>query len=309
MLTYDQDLFLSLRSIKRNTGPYWDERTLNGAPYKPFLLLSVMDGIEEGWIPRNRILLLAQLIERFEMYCKAIDSLGEWDIRLPFHHLASDNGLWFHESQDVARLGDELYRLLVTDTGREIVRSLLISTYFNALTGQTLNSLRSEIGVTNEMIHQLMNTVDKPFVLNHLNDPGTQTVTRKIRDDAFRIVVRRSYDFTCAVCRSRLITPSGHILVEGAHIVPHSTSHNDDPRNGMALCKTHHWLFDRYMITVNPDLRIQTSPFLREQGTHVIGTHEFDGHEIHLPRDRSVRPAAAALLDHQLRFKAANFLT
>ena len=220
MLTYDKDLFLSLRSIKRNTGTYWDERTLNGAPYKPILLLSVMDGIEEGWIPRNRILLSAQLIERFEMYCKSIDSLGKWDIRLPFHHLASDNGLWFHESQDVARLGDELYRLLVTDSGREIVRSLLISTYFNAPTGQTLNSLHSEIGVTNELIGQLMDTVDTPFVLNQLNDPGTRTVTRKIRDDAFRIVVRRSYDFTCAVCRSRLITPSGHILVERGSYCP-----------------------------------------------------------------------------------------
>lgn len=309
MLTYDKDLFLSLRSIKRNTGPFWDERTLHGAPYKPLLLISVLDGIDEGWIRGNRVPLSTQLIERFEMYCKAIESPGKWDIRLPFHHLASDNGLWFHESQDVARLGEELHLVLMTVDGREIVRMLLITTYFNASTGQTLNSLHSEIGVTNELIDQLMDTVENPFVLNQLNDPGTQTVTRKIRDDAFRIIVRRSYDYTCAVCRSRLITPSGHILVEGAHIVPHSTSFNDDPRNGLALCRTHHWLFDRYMITVRPDLRVQTSPILRETGNHVVGTLEFDGQEIHLPNDRSVRPAAAALLDHQLRFKAANFLT
>lgn len=304
MLSYHKDVLMALSSLKRNASPLWDERTLFKAPYKPILLLCVSDGIEEGWITTNRIRLSTQLIERFETYCRAIGSPGQWDIRLPFQHLASDTGLWYPIHTNEAKLGDDLYGLMSTDSGRDFLRSVLISTYFDAATGQQLNAAHSELAVTNDVIRELITGMDNPFVLNHVNDSATRMVARPVRDQAFRIIVRRSYDYTCAVCRSRLITPSGHILVEGAHIVPRSTSHNDDPRNGIALCKTHHWLFDRHMITVRPDYRIETSPYLREQPNHVTGTLEFDGKEILLPAEKSLRPATEALLDHQLRFNS-----
>ena len=32
-----------------------------------------------------------------------------------------------------------------------------------------------------------------------------------------------------------------------------SESHDDDPCNGMALCKNHHWAMDRYLIAPGPD--------------------------------------------------------
>lgn len=304
MLSYQSDLLMALSSLKRNAGPIWDERTQFKAPYKPILLLCVLDGIEEGWISKNRVRLSERLIERFQDYCRAIGSPGKWDIRLPFNHLASDIGLWFHINADEARLADELYGLMTTETGRDFVRSVLISTYFDAATGQALNASRAELAVTNDVIRDLITEVQNPFTLNHVNDSATQMVARPVRDAAFRIIVRRSYDYTCAICRSRLITPSGHILVEGAHIVPRSTSHNDDPRNGLALCKTHHWLFDQHMISVAPDYRIETSSILREQPNRVVGTLEFDGNEILLPSDRALHPAKEALLDHHLRFRS-----
>jgi len=309
MLSYHKDLITSLQTLRRAPGASWGESTLHRAPYKPLLLISVMDGIDEGWISENRITLSEALIERFEAYCELIDSKGTWDIKLPFHHLASDNGLWFHVNEREAKLGDELYELLTSETGREIVRGLLISSYFNVATGQRLNSRHSEFGVERVLLDQMYADLDRPFQLNHLNEPPkTRSITQNVRNQAFRIAVRRSYNYTCAVCRSRLITPSGHILVEGAHIVPHSTSFNDDPRNGLALCRTHHWMFDRYLLTIRPSLDIDIAPLALESPNQISGLADFYQKKIFVPEDARAHPAALALLDHNQRYNAANRL-
>jgi len=41
-----------------------------------------------------------------------------------------------------------------------------------------------------------------------------------------------------------------HTVVEAAHIVPWSKSHNNDIRNGMALCRLCHWGLDEGMLGV-----------------------------------------------------------
>ena len=43
-------------------------------------------------------------------------------------------------------------------------------------------------------------------------------------------------------------TIDGHTAVDAAHIIPWSISHNDDPRNGLALCKLCHWSFDEGLL-------------------------------------------------------------
>ena len=47
-------------------------------------------------------------------------------------------------------------------------------------------------------------------------------------------------------------TPEGRTAVAAAHIIPWRYSHNDDPRNGMALCGLHHWTFDEGLVTITP---------------------------------------------------------
>jgi putative restriction endonuclease len=41
-------------------------------------------------------------------------------------------------------------------------------------------------------------------------------------------------------------------LVDAAHLVPWNVSRDDDPRNGIALCKNHHWAMDRFLIAPSP---------------------------------------------------------
>ena len=59
------------------------------------------------------------------------------------------------------------------------------------------------------------------------------------------------YEYTCAVCELNIQAASGESVTDAAHIVPFSVSYNDDVRNGMSLCKSHHWAFDAGLISVN----------------------------------------------------------
>ena len=59
-----------------------------------------------------------------------------------------------------------------------------------------------------------------------------------------------------------MLTSDGHTAVDAAHIVPWSLSRNDNPRNGIALCKLCHWTFDEGLIGVSQKYVVTTSPQL-----------------------------------------------
>lgn len=88
-------------------------------------------------------------------------------------------------------------------------------------------------------------------------DYGRKTVdrlvTRPLRDAAFQKVVRQAYDSTCAFTGIRLVNGGGRCEVEAAHIRPVEKAGPDSPRNGMALSRTVHWMFDRGVVSLQDD--------------------------------------------------------
>lgn len=82
------------------------------------------------------------------------------------------------------------------------------------------------------------------------------------RDQGFRRAVVTAYNHRCAICGIRMLTLDGHTVVDAAHIIPWSISYNDDPRNGMALCRLCHWTFDEGLVSVSSQYRVITSPQL-----------------------------------------------
>jgi putative restriction endonuclease len=79
---------------------------------------------------------------------------------------------------------------------------------------------------------------------------------RKVRKAVFSRKVKQLYDYTCAVCGARRFSPEGRPEVEAAHIYPKSEDGPDDPRNGVALCRFHHWAFDSGWISIDDDFQI-----------------------------------------------------
>ena len=90
-----------------------------------------------------------------------------------------------------------------------------------------------------------------------------------VRHTLFPQVIRSLYDNQCAVCKAAAKMPGKSSIVDAAHILPFATFHNDDPRNGMALCKNHHWGFDRGWLSVTDDYTLLASQKLQDQQGYV----------------------------------------
>jgi putative restriction endonuclease len=83
-------------------------------------------------------------------------------------------------------------------------------------------------------------------------------IARPFREQAFARQVRLAYDNRCAVTGLRLINGGGRAEVQAAHIRPVASHGPDSVRNGLALCGTAHWMFDRGLLAVDEDLSILT---------------------------------------------------
>jgi putative restriction endonuclease len=102
-----------------------------------------------------------------------------------------------------------------------------------------------------------------PMVAEPPADYGRKIVQRivnqSLRDAAFTTVVRQAYDSTCAMTGIRLINGGGRCEIEAAHIRPVSEHGPDSPRNGIALSRTCHWMFDRGILSIEDNGKILTA--------------------------------------------------
>jgi putative restriction endonuclease len=89
--------------------------------------------------------------------------------------------------------------------------------------------------------------------------------SRPIRDRVFRSNVLSIYDCRCALTGLKLINGGGRAEVEAAHIMPVEHGGPDRVANGIALCGTAHWMFDRGLITLTNDLEIMVSRQANDQ--------------------------------------------
>lgn len=86
-----------------------------------------------------------------------------------------------------------------------------------------------------------------------------QYLQRPFRDAAFTRVIQKAYQDTCAMTGLKLINGGGRCEIEAAHIQPVSAEGPDSPRNGLALSRTVHWMFDRGILSVAESGEILTA--------------------------------------------------
>jgi len=84
-------------------------------------------------------------------------------------------------------------------------------------------------------------------------------MNRMVRDRAFRSVVLRAYDKTCAFTGFNFINGGGRAEVQAAHIRPVEHDGPDSVNNGLALSGTAHWMFDRGLLSLADDGEILVS--------------------------------------------------
>ncbi|MCC5981873.1 MAG: HNH endonuclease [Oceanicaulis sp.] len=128
-----------------------------------------------------------------------------------------------------------------------------------------------------------------------------QVSMRPFRDRVFAAQVRTAYDSRCAVTGLKIINGGGRAEMEAAHIKPVADRGPDSVRNGLALSRTVHWMFDRGLISVDDDFKLLTAKPLLPEGVDRL----FDpsGH-IFVPPEARSQPNPAFLRWHrENRFK------
>ena len=107
-----------------------------------------------------------------------------------------------------------------------------------------------ETPVTDETIkeatEELVSSEKSQFHIFDQSPTVIETRSKQLsRTIAFRKKLFNLYEGNCAVCQSSLRTPSHKSEMEAAHVVPRNRGGVNDARNGLGLCRRHHWAFDR----------------------------------------------------------------
>ena len=122
-------------------------------------------------------------------------------------------------------------------------------------------------------------------------------LNRKVRDRAFRSVVLRAYDKTCAFTGFNFINGGGRAEVQAAHIRPVEHDGPDSVNNGLALSGTVHWMFNRGLLSLADDGEILVSRHINnvEEVNRVIVSDR----QALLPSQQKYRPHPAYLNWHR----------
>jgi len=126
---------------------------------------------------------------------------------------------------------------------------------------------------------------------------------REARDRAFRQIILEEYNQVCAVCHSKFFLKFHEtepiIEAEAAHIIPVDAQGPDDPRNGLSLCRRHHWSFDKGLFTVTENREIEVSPSVLHAERQKFDLEEYERKPIIAPAHEILQPHEKALFWHR----------
>lgn len=294
------------------------------APHKPILLLSVIELFQQGAIQPNQIFLSPELISTFLKYWTHLGSdIHRSDIALPFYHLTGD-GFWhlspnpgfestiaakvklkslmaLRNAVNYAYVDDDLFNFLCDSESRNYLATAIVQEWFLEKEGDFQNLYK--IDAFQEFQLRLFEKGGATYSVSDLEDQERLVV----RDAAFRKIVISLYSQRCAFCGLRIISLDSQNIVDGAHIKPFSEFRDDRFDNGLALCKNHHWAFDRGWFSINENYQIiiPHDRFTEESPRDTRPMKEFDGEQIILPTQETHYPRLESLDWHRQRWNIA----
>jgi putative restriction endonuclease len=180
---------------------------------------------------------------------------------------------------------------------RDELTYVLIDSWFSEKTEELKRSLSTD--ALAELSNRLLRTGGKVYRREEIEKQDEQTAI--VRDGAFRRLVTNVYGYRCALCGLQVFNGLENI-VDGAHIKPFSQFFDDRIDNGLALCKNHHWAFDRFWFTVNDDYTLQIAETLHEDSPHASPMKAFQGKQILLPYHEQYYPRLDSLDWHRQAF-------
>lgn len=279
----------------------------NPAPHKPLLLLVILEMAEQDILPPKTLPLTPELAFRFCTLWAIVAHRRNQrpDIRLPFHHLQSD-GLWAALTEDgkpspdnrltrFAVLPSDFVEFVKNPVYREKARRILIATYFEPAERV---ALYTAFGLPIPPDDQIVK--DAAY-------KAPDEAKQQGRETRFRLNVVAAYNFACALSGYRLTTITGASIVDAAHIHQFADSRNNDIRNGLALCKNAHWLFDNGLWTISDHCEVIVSVgHFSEASPDHKSLASYHGQKLRLPAEKALWPNPVHLAWHRKqRFRSA----
>lgn len=323
-LDYYRSQFRSLPGRDRS-GNY-EGLALGGAPHQPVVLLMILDLyahdprrhnliepdglLRELWTIYKELLGLASG-SPLEMPLYALRRTSFWQLvprpntSQPTERIRNRRGFYAHYLGIV--LDDSLHSLLQVQSNRALLREELLCTYFPSERWLALQE--GLMAASDDTL------ADKAYAQRLLVDASFGSQSRRsaageedrvLRDASFRKVVTYAYNYRCAFCGVRLQASNGHIMVEAAHIVPWSESHDDRPVNGLSLCPLCHWAFDKHLLSLDLNLQILTHARIQSDDNVPAHLAALGGRSIFRPREERFLPDAECLEKHLCRFHSLN---
>ena len=293
-------------------------RTLNvnraggrASPHKPCMLLAVLGLAEAGDLAQNRIRFDPALLERYMKFFAAVrDETDHANPHYPYFHLKTE-GFWHLqplpgreavvEAMATARsvaavtgniawasLDPALHALVLDEPSRTALREELLVAWFGSQRRELAQVLDDERG-SDRYENVLRDSAAGGYAL------PDQTPPEPARSAAFRRIVSENYDYRCAASGWRIILPEGRVMVEAAHLIPFAESHDDDPRNGIALAPTFHWALDAHIIAPGPDYAWHVSKVLDERVADNQPLLALAGKTLMLPKEKGLWPKKEGL--------------
>ena len=255
---------------------------------------------EQGLLPRETLPLTPELAFRFCTYWSIVAHrrTQKPDVRYPFYHLQSD-GCW----KALAKMGSphtnavwrgraayspEFEACLSNPSFRHEARRVLICKYFPPDERVALCSL----------LDLPVPTADEVAAASTHRSPDE--AEQRGREARFRLNVVSLYNYTCALTGYRLLTISSGSIIDAAHIHQFADSRNNDVRNGIALCKNAHWLFDNGLWTIADDYTVKVAVgHFAEDSPDQKPLADYHGQMIRLPSNVAQYPDLAHLDWHR----------
>ena len=276
------------------------DRSKGIAPHKPLLLLVVLELAKAGLINAPLLKLTPELAFRFSVYWSIVAHRRSQppDFRLPFHHISSSK-LWkpvdvdgreskHRDTTASVLLTEEFFKALQSKVFCQSAGYTLISNYFEHTEQIALYELAG---------------FDPPFDSSHLDELAIQAdneARAEGRTARFRVDVVAAYCHTCALTGYRITTITGHSIVDAAHIHQFASSRNDDPQNGIALCKNAHWLFDLGLWSIDDNYRVVVADdAFQEECPAQESLISMAGKRLILPRDNRCWPCPSHITWHR----------
>lgn len=297
-----------------------------GAPHQPILLLSLLHEYESGRIQTNRVYITPKLTHSFSIFWNRIvetdHSIG---FALPFYHLNNAKGNWWRlianpgceiwlenkgsmksfgnltAAVAYAELDLNLNNLLRTKETREILRHVLLETYFPNHKNQIIIQDDGYVsGLRDEIIEESPAKYKAKILdLKIRLDPETYQVEVYNRGTVFRREVVKIYNETCCISSLRVSATFTITMVDACHVVPFANNFDNSLTNGIALCPNLHRAFDRGLIAVDDNYRVILSKAFTENEGSPFSFRRIEGQQLSLPRDERFHPSLEGFAWHR----------